>query len=253
MKYYPTPSSTTYYINEYIIDDMFRVDFNRQVKHQPIWGYDSTKYDFIAKGKEIVTGNLIINFRYPGYLRNVLTEHRARTDAVEGWLQRKNMADVNNIVKADQELGESLLETFDNTFHISEKNALVSNIMLGEREQSAARQSKELDQNILAIKKSLEERFFMSTHSTEEESPTGARLDSPMDGGEIINFDMSVRYGFQGVPGGFVRVFKDVVLLGEQETVSASVNMGGDMSSSAQPILEIYPFVCRTIEIKEYI
>jgi hypothetical protein len=65
-------------------------------------------------------------------------------------------------------------------------------------------------------------------------------------------FDIIVRYGFQDRPGGYVRVFKDINLIGEEQVVSAQAGAGGDISSSAQPLLEVYPFFCRTIEVKKY-
>ena len=83
-RFYPTPSTCTYTLhksNKYgdnhggdamLVDDMYRVDFQRRISHQPIYGYDDTQFAFVAQGKELVTGNMIINFRYPGYLRNLI-------------------------------------------------------------------------------------------------------------------------------------------------------------------------------------
>jgi hypothetical protein len=254
-RHYPTPATTTYYINQYIIDDMFRVDFNRRQQHQPIWGYDSTRYDFIAKGKEIVTGNIIINFRYPGYLRNVMNEHAIAEAANSKRIDDKKLtkSQVNRRVRKSQEEQDDILQAFDKVANVSDKNRVIANVM-GRAVEVSPSENPGINESIREMKEALENRFFLSTHGTEEESGlTEGRLRSPMDESSIIEFDLSVRYGFQGVPGGFQRIFKDVVLLGEQETVSASVNMQGDMSSSAQPILEIYPFVCRTIETKKYI
>ena len=67
-KFFPTPSTTKCYVNDIEVDDMFRVDFKRNINHQPIYGYDDQQYGFVAKGKELVSGQIIINFRYPGYL-----------------------------------------------------------------------------------------------------------------------------------------------------------------------------------------
>ena len=58
-RHYPTPTTTTYYVDQYLIDDVYRVDFHRKVTEQPIWGYASRQYDFIARGIEIVTGKLL--------------------------------------------------------------------------------------------------------------------------------------------------------------------------------------------------
>jgi hypothetical protein len=255
-RHYPTPSTTTYYINEYIIDDMYRVDFKRTQQHQPVWGYDSVKYDFIAKGKEITSGNIIVNFRYPGYLRNVLVKHEADSKRLLQRIVGKNILPGKTMDQIDAEHQDpaGLLAEIDNLANPSDQASLIAAQMTKEIEIKNISLNK-LDLPVLkALKASLEERFYMASHGTSEEHiGTQSRYSSPLDSGEIIPFDMTCRYGFQGVPGGFVRIFRDIVLLGEQETVSASVNMGGDMSSSAQPILEVYPFVCRSIDIEEYI
>ena len=67
-KFYPTPSDVRCYIGNIELDDVFRVDFKRQINHQPVYGYNDQKYGFVAKGKELVTGQIVMNFRYPGYL-----------------------------------------------------------------------------------------------------------------------------------------------------------------------------------------
>mgnify|MGYP007114377421 CR=1 FL=1 len=49
--------------------------------------------------------------------------------------------------------------------------------------------------------------------------------------------------------GGFRRIIRDCVIVGESSTYSAAAGAGNDMSSSAQPIFEIYPFFARTVDV----
>jgi hypothetical protein len=244
---YPTPSTTTYYINKYLIDDMYRVDFSRKLQHQPIWGYDSRKFDFIASGKELVTGNIIINYRYPGYLRNVIKEHEFNQKELNKIISQKRIGpDVESLT------AEGVLGDLDSVGTVADKSAVIAASIAGAA-QDGLEAKKSKGKVIEALKASLESRFFLDNHGTEEEDlTTSAVFSSPLDDATLVLFDMSVRYGFQGVPGGYVRIFKDVALLGESQTVSAAAGVGSDMSSSAQAILEIYPFVCRTIVTKKY-
>ena len=90
-KFYPTPSTTNYYINGYLIDDVFRIDFKRAQQHQPIYGYHSDKFDFVARGKELVTGQIVINYRYPGYLRNVIERGHISKNDLSAAVFNKNL------------------------------------------------------------------------------------------------------------------------------------------------------------------
>ena len=82
----------------------------------------------------------------------------------------------------------------------------------------------------------------------DEQGSPGSALDL------LQTFDLVVEYTHVG--GGqvldpqtpaFKRIFRDCYLTGEEQTVSATAGVGNDLSSSAQPILEIYPFFCKTI------
>ena len=46
-----------------------------------------------------------------------------------------------------------------------------------------------------------------------------------------------------------IRHIKKCVLFGESQTISAAGSPAGDMSSSAQPILESYPFIGQRVEV----
>src|SRR5688572_11140905 len=87
--HYPTPSSVQYYMSDALIDDIYRIDFKRAINRQPVYGYDSRRFDFVVDGKELITGNIIINFRYPGYLRNIIMDMRIKENENAKLLNRK--------------------------------------------------------------------------------------------------------------------------------------------------------------------
>lgn len=237
-RFYPTPSNVTFYIGDLLIDDMFRVDFTRKVSHQPIWGYDSKQYDFIAQGKEIVTGNIIINYRYPGYLKNAITRYNISGLETAQSVQ-KRFEDDRKVTYPP-----SFFATLD-SLDIENRAKVLGNVLLQYTKPNAIGS---VETAISQVKKDIRKNFG-SNSIDEEEASDADFFKSPLDEKGLLVFDLTVRYGFQNVPGGYIRKFKDCLLLGESNCVSASAGHGGDMSSSAQPILEIYPFFCRTIEI----
>lgn len=240
-RFYPTPSTITYYIGDLLIDDVFRVDFQRKVSHQPIWGYDSKLYDFVAQGKEIVTGNIIINYRYPGYLKNAINRYAA------GALETSEQVKVR--FEEDQKVTYSptFFATLD-SLDIDQKASFLANTLLQKSGNSKLHiNNGVVEKSISRIKQDI--RKVYGANSSSEETPgDGDFFKSPLDERTILSFDLTTRYGFQNISGGYIRKFKDCILIGESETVSSSAGAGGDMSSSAQPILEIYPFFARTIE-----
>lgn len=271
IRHYPTPTTVSYYVGEYLIDDAYRIDFNRKRTDQPIWGYGSTHFDFIARGREIVTGNIVLNFRYPGYLTNVIRSQQGKTPEDIG-----------------EENAEKLLSQFDASNSIETKMATVADFLTNwaylksrknqkdayeklkfvESDDSYEKFPEELRlrdityrlgdltynsdirPTIESVKSLLEKRNFLRSTERDEDSSV-YKYKSPLDDIRgAAPFDLTVRYGFQNIPGGFSRVFRDVILIGESEVVQAAP--GNDMASSAQALLEIYPFFCRTISVEEW-
>jgi len=244
-RHYPTPITTTFYIGQYLIDDVYRVDFTRKVTHQPIWGYASKQYDFIAKGREIVTGNIIINFRYPGYLTNAIKVATQDSDT--------NKVLVKSGIKKDskQSLG-NLLDDIHNVNSISSVMEKISNILLGTKINNSQQENtaslsniNEINETYNELKKSLVERHTKQFSKLD----TGVKhLESPLSI-ELPLFDLEIQYGFQGVSGGWRRIFKDITLVGESQVIQAGGD-GSGMGSSAQCLLEAYPFFASSTIVK---
>lgn len=260
LKFYPSPSVVTYYINGLFIDDVFRVDFERKVTHQPIWGFDSQTYDFVARGKEVVSGNIIVNFRYPGYLKAAIQHSKSAIKDVNVSMQDQNRSYIQTLDPLElSERMKSLGHTFgkrvtsgkpkqnlDGTWNLEppSRNGEASTLQEFETIKSSPGNTM-----IGVLKEELMKKYGSMP---QEESQESAIYSSILDDEKIVPFDLVVRYGMQGISSGFVRVFKECVIIGEGQTVSANAGVGGDLSSSAQPILEIYPFFCRTIVVEKY-
>lgn len=254
-RFYPTPSNVTYYIKDLLIDDMYRMDFQRKVNHQPIWGFDSKSFDFIARGKELINGNIIINYRYPGYLRNAI--RKAYTEDYD------TMSRVNNKMEMANNSQDPItfFQTIDN-MTLENKAKLLANEIGKKLVQDNAVSKGDFKSQFGSIRTSslvsiLKDNMRkMYGTSPTRDGNSGDQEDyfsSVLDEDTLQFFDLTVRYGFQGVSGGYVRVFKDCIVYGESQTVSAAaLGGGGDFSSSAQPILEIYPFFAKTIETRRY-
>lgn len=256
LKFYPSPSVVTYYINGLFIDDVFRVDFERKVTHQPIWGFDSQTYDFVARGKEVVSGNIIVNFRYPGYLKAAIQHSKSAIKDVNVSMQDQNRSYIQTLdplslsermKSLSYKMGPVKVDTvptqnLDGSWNLHGGPSINLRNVPGQKGGAGATM-------IGVLKEELMKKYGSMP---QEESQESAIYSSVLDEEKITPFDLVVRYGMQGISSGFVRVFKECVIIGEGQTVSANAGVGGDLSSSAQPILEIYPFFCRTIVVEKY-
>jgi len=248
-RFYPTPSTVNWYIRDMHIDDMYRVDFQRRRSDQPIWGYDSEYFDFVAKGKQIIVGNIILNYRYPGYLRNaILNQSYNNFDNIQ-------LVEAKLKAEANQHETTRFYQNVD-SLEVEDRLKILGGEVMRLNQKNNTQHSVGKT-NVLIDRLKSNMRKIYSTHRNDEENTlsTGDANDffkSILDEKELHFFDLKARYGFQNVSGGYIRVFKDVLIVGESETVNAAAGVGGDMSSSAQPILEVYPFIARQIIINKY-
>lgn len=234
-KFYPTPSDVKCYINGIEIDDMYRIDFKREVRHQPIYGYADKKWSFAAKGKELVTGQLVLNYRYPGYLTAVIL--KATIDEVTQ--NKANGSFVQNPVPPENFIDFTAIESLG----AEERAAYIANELQNGRGTNQAL--------IDELKKRFRERFI--NDDVIDRSSRVNKFTSPLSlDGHLTPFDISMRYGFQEQDTGYRRVFKSCVLIGESSVISSAAGAGNDMSSSAQPVFEVYPFFCKTIDTETY-
>lgn len=85
---YYTGTQATIWIGDIWVDEVFGIQYSASQSVIPIFGYASTFFDAVAKGKVLVQGVFEINFIDEGYLYAVLNDRVARL------LQEKEATDV---------------------------------------------------------------------------------------------------------------------------------------------------------------
>ena len=65
---YPTPAQITVSIGDVWLDDALRVEFREESPKIPIFGYDERRPSVFADGRSYVSGSIVINYRFPGYI-----------------------------------------------------------------------------------------------------------------------------------------------------------------------------------------
>lgn len=211
-KYY-TPCNVGIYIGGYKVSEAFRVDWDARDSKTPLYGWADETYSAVTNGRKIVTGRLVINYKYPGYLSAAITE----------FTRGQNPINEAAIVKANDE--------FDQL-----------------RGKSSEERVKFLAQ--LAAKNYGDNALEGFTRSFSGSSiDFGNGLTSyGIETYKIKNtFDILVTYGDILKQEHIEVTLKDAYIVGQSQTISASATGGGDVSSSGSPIYEIYSFFAKEI------
>jgi hypothetical protein len=209
---YPSPAEVKIYIGETNwVDDAYRIDYTISNPKTPLYDYTSKFYKDVAEGHSIVQGQLVINFRFPGYLRYAVAD-KLKIDP--GKLRT--------------------LETAADLFEDMSKGSAADKIrkLLVYKKAGALTNAKQMS-NLM--------------HGGDINAPGSNRLmnitqDQPTsrDG-----FNILIKYG--GEEALYTKIIRNCHLVGEGQVISAAAIAGGDMSSSGMPILEIYSFFAKDI------
>lgn len=78
---YFTTTQARLYIGNLFIDEMDVLQVALQSNQIPVYGYSSSDFDAVGRGKSLVQGQLAINFISEGYLYTVLSEYKRRMNA----------------------------------------------------------------------------------------------------------------------------------------------------------------------------
>ena len=215
-KYY-TPCNVGIYIGGYKVSDAFRVDWDARDSKTPLYGWADETYSAVTNGRKIVTGRLVINYKYPGYLSTAITE----------FTRGQNPINAAAVVKANDEFNQL-------------------------REKSSEERVKFLVQ--LAAKNYGDNRLshrvtdpFMSSGYDPNDMSTivnSSRIEAYK---QKNTFDILVTYGDILKEQHIEVTLKDAYIVGQSQTISASATGGGDVSSSGSPIYEIYSFFAKEI------
>ena len=211
-KYY-TPCNVGIYIGGYKLSEAFRVDWDARDSKTPLYGWADETYSAVTNGRKIVTGRLVINYKYPGYLSAAITE----------FTRGQNPINEAEIVKANDEFdqlrGKSSEERVKFLAQLAAKN---------------------YGDNALGS-------FASSFSGSSIDFGNGLR-DYGIETYKIKNtFDILVTYGDILKEEHIEVTLKDAYIVGQSQTISASATGGGDVSSSGSPIYEIYSFFAKEI------
>jgi len=204
---YPTPAQVWLIADGVWLDDAYRVEYRSQYPVIPLYGYDEKEFTAVAKGRQLVTGNLVINFRYPGYLYAAIN---GRTEA-----QIKN--------NKAMEIAQNLL-----TASVDDRIAIL---------EDARQKGDDTEKRVIAMMKSL---FAYSPTTNQTDEIMGYLRNQVLGTNIDIYFDKPEE-------GLYFRRIEGVRFSGEAMTISASANSGGDTSASGMPLYEIYTFIARKI------
>lgn len=249
---YPTPNETKLYINGQWIDDAFRVDHEMSNPKVPIYGYHQRNFSQVADGKVIVSGNLMIHFRYPGYLMYAINDqltqrelalvqaadlHHAKQAAVggaAGFIQEPNIK-AKKVGWTPDDVAKEISE-----FRSQTLEERVRTLMDAHQDGTFKMRSALLEQ---VFTESVEDNAI-----NYEIDPTNLSPNAYLDNSGGV--DLDVYYGFigSGNDGFYIhQLIRGVHFTGTRKVISASTG-DGDMGSSGQSILEVYSFFARKVE-----
>jgi hypothetical protein len=120
---YFTTTQARLYIGNVFIDELNYVQFNLQSNKVPIWSYRARQFDAVANGRDIVQGQIGVNFVSEGYLAAVLMEYNRLTTQID-----TNKSDYEKSLEDLQDRISSLEDQIVNEPDISDKYALSEGI-----------------------------------------------------------------------------------------------------------------------------
>ena len=211
---YPTPAQVTLYLEEVWVDDAYRVEFRKQNPKTPLYGFDEKYFSNVADGQVLVSGNLVINYRYPGYLWNIIAERSTRMDPE---------ALAHNVF-ASELLAASPAKKID---------------MIKE-----ARNNGTLNEVTSVMKK--------ITAKNKGHYPSAPDLvNQILKDGNGRYKPINIKIYFDKPDRSWYHTeIVDVHFTGSSMTISASGTYGGDSSASGQPLFEVYSFFAKNVKPK---
>lgn len=260
---YPTPGDVKLYVDDLWVDDVYRVDYEEQNKKVPLWGYHQKHYADVADGKVIIVGNIIIHYRFPGYLNHALqrvlvARERAQLNdtRVLGSVQPApgGLGGDSSIppIYVGSRLGGALpsIGSFIDEVRRSKKPEDLVRMLAEASMQGTFEPASLVLQEMLGSNSQFFGDRNMIGGAMEDAQRHSAVTSAPQDFvGGWKGFDLRLDYGYIGTrtQGVFVsEVLKGVHLTGRRKVVNASTS-GGDLSASGQSLLEVYPFFCREV------
>jgi hypothetical protein len=208
---YPTSSDVRCYINGWWIDDLFRIEYTEQNPKVPMQGYHQKEIWDVADGKKIIVGNLIIHFRYPGYLMRAIDSIGMDRDITDASYRRNLWINetMNKLRVADAATRAKLITSL---------------------------RSEELNMISPLLEQAISDPASYVSLSPVELGPSDYWPGSH-------GFEMVVSYGREK----FTEKLQGVHLTSCQKVASSSPG-GGDLGGSGQSLLEVYTFFAKKLQ-----
>lgn len=227
---YPTPSQSQLFIDDIWIDDAHQVDFREENARLPIYGYNRSEYVTVAHGKELISGSVIINFRFPNYLGHAILEAMRSKKGVEERLRSSKVGSPSKLTGPELNRKEmrDLLRQMKSTDATGRLKLLAEGVERGTFHQVSGLSRVLFDRDLADL-------------PGEEINPV--RVTSEFGG-----FRMVLTYGH--VSGkSVVETLEECYITGRGKSMTASSG-GGGASSSGSVIYEVYPFIARRVDSK---
>jgi len=227
---YPTPSQSKLFIDDIWIDDAHQIDYRSENARIPIYGYNRAQFVKVAHGKELITGNIVINYRFPNYLGHAIVEALRNKKVVSERLKSSKVGDPSTQKAPHMNRKEmrDVLREMKRTNATGRLKLLAESMDKGTFHQISGLSRVMFDRDL-------------SDLPGEEFDPV--RISSSVGG-----FNMVLTYGH--VSGrSIVETIEECYITGRGKSMTASSG-GGGASSSGSVIYEVYPFVARTVQTK---
>ena len=243
INHYPTPAQTTVFIGGYHIDDAYGVHFEVQHPRVPLYSYNQSEFSQVADGKILVTGTLMINFRYPGYLAEAIKNYH-RTKATAGTIDR-----IINKVGNRFGVPESNIAERASSPHLIPYQKMNRDQLKVTLQALRATDDPNARLQILALSLSngnFQEVSKLARAAVGDHIPEGPIENpvlAPSRGG---NFEIQVAYGDASGPMK-VDILKDCYITGMSKHITSSAH-GARGSVSGAAIFESYPFIARRLD-----
>jgi hypothetical protein len=210
-KYY-TPCNVGIYIGGYRLSDAFRVDWDARDSKTPLYGWADDTFSAVTNGRKIISGRLVINYKYPGYLSTAINEFTHNQNPID---TRKEVHETEEFLsKSSVERVKWLAQVAAKNYGDNELGGSVN--WAGGSIQMAGEPLREFSSALEAYK-------------------------------QKRTFDILVAYGDIMSEDHIELLIKDAYIVGQSQVISASATGGGDVSSSGSPIYEIYSFFAKEI------
>jgi len=265
---YPTPNDVKIFIKGTWIDDAYRIDIDKQAKKIPLTGYHQREFKLVAMGKKIVVGNIIIHWRFPGYLNYAIKKVlRERQDGILHDASITSPGASQTLLRppgsvqggppiSPGDSGDATREQLPDTSSLLDSIRAVKRMTVEERVRFLMASHEKGYFNQASV--ILDEIFARGVGTNVV--PSGAIHDTsnPEDiepddyEGGHRGFDMDLYYGYTGTrqQGVYVtETVKGVHIIGRRKVINASTS-GGDLSQAGQSVLEVYPFFASDVVAK---